>query len=332
MGVGAPFQWVNPSTWPWMIWVWIAFLAAGWTPSLWRRLQRNRASGWPMADARIESVEVAKPRFSLTTKRGYYSAQLGYSYSVAGSIHSGTYKRDIPSEPEAYEFVRDLQGRALPAHYDPNNPSRSILLEPDVESLLQNRAPASPSELAQADSSIPEWIRPFLWLFIGIAATGLILSLWVHIGAVMGRRVAPESFFWMLHVGIFVVWIPAVFVAQRLVGSMNRRDFWKVVLKGSPDWMRYMVYGFFGYAMVNFLLFMGHAPKGGGGANPPATVWRGFSGHWMAFYSAALAILYSAAASMDSSRRCTNGHVLSPDSPDTCTRCGQPVGQSVMGR
>jgi len=55
------------------------------------------------------------------------------------------------------------------------------------------------------------------------------------------------------------------------------------------------VYAFGGYAMLNFLLFMTKAPPGDGGANPPAVVWRGFSGHWMAFYTAALAILYSAA-------------------------------------
>jgi hypothetical protein len=58
--------------------------------------------------------------------------------------------------------------------------------------------------------------------------------------------------------------------------------------------MRYMVYGFFGYAIINFLLFIAVAPSGGHGANPPTVVWRGFSGHWMAFYSAAFAILYSA--------------------------------------
>lgn len=325
MGVGAPFQWTDPSSWPWIIWVWIAFVLIGWIAPLWKWLQRNRASGWPIADARIESVEVTKPGFSFTTKRGYYSAQLGYSYSVAGSIHSGIYKRDVPSEPEAEEFVRDLKGKSFPTHYDPSNPSRSLLLEPDIETLLQARAPIEGGELAIAGPSLPNWTRPFLWLFIGIATTGLVLSLWVHIGAVMGKRVAPESYFWMLHIGIFVVWFPAVFVAQRLVGNVNRNDVWKVVLKGSPDWMRYMVYGFFGYAVVNFLLFMAKAPNGGSGANPPATVWRGFSGHWMAFYSAALAILYAAAARVDSSRRCTNGHLLSADLPGFCTRCGQPI-------
>jgi hypothetical protein len=154
--------------------------------------------------------------------------------------------------------------------------------------------PALPSILPSSAALFPDWLRPFLWLLAAVAFLGLIVSLWVHIGAVMGRRVAPESLFWILHVGIFVVWFPAMFLAQRLVGSLNRKDFWKKVLAGSPVWMRYIVYGFAGYALVNFLLFMTNSPNSHGGANPPAAVWRGFSGHWMAFYSAAFAIFYSA--------------------------------------
>jgi len=108
----------------------------------------------------------------------------------------------------------------------------------------------------------------------------------------------------MLQVCIFVVWIPAVLVSIKRVGNTRRQDYWKLVLRGAPEWMRYMVYGFFGYAMLNFAIFFFQAPqggRGGSGANPPAVAWRGFSGHWMAFYSAALAILYSAAASPGSS-------------------------------
>jgi len=156
------------------------------------------------------------------------------------------------------------------------------------------------AESLRLGESAPEWIKPFLWVFIWLSVIRLALSLWVHLGAVMGRRVAPESFFWVLHIGIFIVWFPAVLTAQRVLGNVNRKDFWKVVLEDSPAWMRYMVYGFFGYALVNFLLFMTKVPAGGDGANPAAVVWRGFSGHWMAFYSAALAILYSAAHSEQS--------------------------------
>jgi hypothetical protein len=62
--------------------------------------------------------------------------------------------------------------------------------------------------------------------------------------------------------GIFVVWFPAVMVAQRQVGNLKRKDFWKVVLKGSPDWVRYLVYCFLGYPVVNFMYFFIQAPTG----------------------------------------------------------------------
>ena len=52
-------------------------------------------------------------------------------------------------------------------------------------------------------------MRNLGWIWVWIAAIGLGLSLWVHIGAVMGFTVAPFPLFVMLHVGIFVVWIPA---------------------------------------------------------------------------------------------------------------------------
>lgn len=100
------------------------------------------AAAWPIADGRIESVEVNKPKFSFTTKRGYYVAELGYSYSVAGTLNSGRYKREFPKEQEADEFVRDLQNKAVAVHFDPGKPSSSALLTPDIEAILQNRAPS----------------------------------------------------------------------------------------------------------------------------------------------------------------------------------------------
>jgi len=323
MFADAPIRWTDPTTWPWMFCVWAAFALTGLAKPAWNWFRRQRAGGWPVAEARIESVEVSKPSFSFTTKRGYYVAELGYSYSVAGTSHSGRYRREFPTEHEAEEFVRDLKGKPVAVHCNLTSPSSSALLEPDIDVLLQNRAPAPAADFLSTANSVPDWIRPFLWVFVLLSGIGLVVSLWVHLGAVTGRRVAPEAFFWMLHVGIFVVWFPAVFVAQRLVGNVNRKDLWKVVLKDSPDWLRYMVYGFFGYAVVNFLFFMTKAPNGGSG-NPPAVVWRGFSGHWMGLYSAALAILYSAARTVDTSPRCTNGHINSSNAV-YCPQCGQPV-------
>lgn len=326
---GQPFHWTDPTTWPWIVYVWLALIAAGWVKPLWRWIQRQQANNWPTVSGEIQSTSVteAKRFFLSTTPRGSsptYVAELGYSYWVAGQVEAGFYKCEFGTEAEADEFVRDLKGKPVSVHYNTNKPSKSSLSESSVQSLLQTRPPKPETEVftyVDADS-VPDWLRPFLWVFVALSAIGLVLSLWVHLGAVTGKRVAPQEFFWLLHVGIFAVWFPAVLVANRLVGNQRRSDFWKVVLRGCPDWMRYMVYGFFGYAALNFALFIAKAPTGGGGANPPPVVWRGFSGHWMVFYSAAMAILYSAAKANANARRCSNGHAIPPNA-NFCTRCGQ---------
>jgi hypothetical protein len=316
-----PIRWTDPATWPWIVWLWAALLLVGWIAPMWRWLKRRRASGWPAVDGRIESVAVTKPRFSFTTKRGYYVAEFAYSYSVDGTPYSGRYKREFPTEREAEEFVRDLQGKPVSIHYNPASPSGSVVLESDLENLLQNRAP-SPTPQSSAVDTIPQWFIPVRWVFVWIAGIGLVVSVSVHIAAVMGRPVS--MFFWVLHAGIFVVWIPTVLVGKKLVGDLNRKDFWKVTMKDVPNWMRYMMYVFLAYAMVNFLFSFANAPSKGNIGDAPSSVWRGFSGHWMAFYSAALAMLYAAARAVDASPRCPNGH-FSSHQAIYCKQCGQPV-------
>ncbi len=293
-----PFHWADPSTWPWIIYVWIAIVLAGWAKPAWRWFQRQQASGWPTAPGRIESGTVTRSSsFSRGRARGY-TAELGYSYSVEGQSYSGHYEREFGSEEEGWEFIRELQGKPVMVSCNPRNSAKSTLSADAVTALLKMRAPAPQRSASQVGvSNVPAWVKPLLWPFIALSAVGLVVSLWVHLGAVAGRKVAPDDFFWMLHVGIFAVWFPAVLVANRRGRNTSRKNLWKAVLRGSPEWMRYMVYGFFGYAFLNFLIFLPHASKGGAGNGTPVMVWRGFSGHWMAFYSAALAILYSAAAS-----------------------------------
>ena len=329
---GQPFRWTDPSTWPWIVYIWLAMLAMGWVKPLWRWIQRNRATKWPTVSGQIESVAVseAKRSFFSSSPRGSspsFVAELGYSYSTVGNVEAGFYKREFGTERESSEFVWDLKGKPVVVHYNPNKPSASALSEASIESLLQTRAPKPAWEVSDSplSAAVPEWLQPFVWLFIGISAVGFVLSLWVHFGAVAGRRVAPAPFFWILHMGIFVVWFPAVMVAQRQVGSLNRKDFWKVILKDSPDWVKYLVYGFFAYAVINFMYFFTQAPSGHSeGGDPPAMVWRGFSGHWMVFYLSALAILYSTTRQSAGTLRCTNGHPV-PANANFCSRCGQSV-------
>jgi hypothetical protein len=230
-------------------------------------------------------------------------AGLGYSYTLGGETYRGLWQRQLGSEEEEREFSRDLEGKSIVVAYNPYQPSKSTLTKDSVGALLSERPPASVATgISSRGTDVPSWVKPLLWPFVMFSALGLALSLWVHLGALGGRKVAPEPFFWMLHGGIFVVWLPAVLVGIRRVGKTYRKNYWRTVLRGSPAWLRYMVYAFFGYAVVNFLFFMTQAPNKVEGGGTPIATWRGFSGHWMAFYSAALAILYSAARSPTESR------------------------------
>src|SRR5215467_6142603 len=95
-----PIRWTDPTTWPWMFYVWLTLALAGLAKPAWSWFRRRRAAGWSVAERRIESVEVTKLSFSFTTKRGYHVAELGYSYSVAG-----TQLRALPSTKLRSSFV-----------------------------------------------------------------------------------------------------------------------------------------------------------------------------------------------------------------------------------
>jgi len=237
-----PVRWTDPRTWPWMVYVWLAFLAFGWLKWLWRWMHRIRTEIWPVTTGQIESTLIVdrKSTFFSSTPRGNSPAilvELGYSYSVAGNVEGGIYKRDFATDEEALEFQRDLKGRSVAVHYNPSNPSSSTLSESSIETLLQTRPSRAIGELTLSipKEPLPTIVSRFLWVFVVLSCVGLALSIWVHLGAVLGRRVAPEPFFWLLHVGIFIVWIPAVLVAKQRVGNLNRKDFWKVCLSDVPD-------------------------------------------------------------------------------------------------
>ena len=160
------------------------------------------------------------------------------------------------------------------------------------------------------------------------AACGLVLSLIVHVLSWFGIELGGTKLFFALHIGIFPLWIPVVFIGRQMVGSgMRRGDFWKAALSGCPLWMKYMTYGFFGYAIFNFALFAMNAPTGPKlGVDVPATVVHGFSGHWMAFYSAGLAVLTTAyrRGLSNLARKCPFGHDVSWDDR-FCPTCGAAV-------
>jgi len=293
--VDAPFRWTDPHTWPWLFYVWAAFLLFGLLKPAWVWFRREQAKSWPTASARIDSAHIAGPKrfLSLALRRtNTLDAILAYSFHLSGQEFRGEYRRTFDSEPEAHEFLRDLQGQHVPVQYDPDKPARSALLEETVETLLRNRPPAPNA----APDFLPSWLRPLLGPLLLLSLVGMVFSLWIHIGALLGRHVAPESLFWCLHIGIFAVFGPAVFIAQKRVGGMNRKDFWKRVTRGAPDGFRYTLYLLFLYVFVSSIPSFLHAPPGVLPARqyPALPDAREFSSIWMVFYWSAFVILYSA--------------------------------------
>lgn len=174
-------------------------------------------------------------------------------------------------------------------------------------------------------------MRYLLLSCLALAAAGFILSVTAHIFGLLGKMPPGGELVMSLHMGIFIVWMPTVLVAGRATKWTNRNDFWKIALAGCPGWMRYTLYGLFGYAIVNFVLFaivnsdVHHATK----EVSPETV-RGFSGHWMVFYAAAFATLYSVTRSPQLLRehKCSNGHIVSP-ADAYCPTCGAALPNSM---
>lgn len=157
---------------------------------------------------------------------------------------------------------------------------------------------------------------------IALSTLGLIVSLIVHLAAWTSLTIPSVTM--GLHGVAMLVFAPAVFMGNRMARHADPKDYWKVVLRGCPPWMRAMFYAFFSYALVNFAIFfvsMVFNPRSGSNAE-----FRGFSGHWMFFFAAALAICYSARhiGNHDSRARCPRGHIVSR-SARYCEECGLPV-------
>lgn len=152
-----------------------------------------------------------------------------------------------------------------------------------------------------------------------LALAGFMASAIAHLFSYMGIDKPFGIDPWPLHIGIFIVWLPAVIVAQRLSKDFPQKDIWKATLRGCPSWMKKTFYILFVYAFINFFVFLYLDTKSG---NKAITV-RGFSGHWLIFYYAAYAILYSAIqlSGGDNIRRCSNGHPLQPNDR-YCSQCG----------
>jgi len=170
----------------------------------------------------------------------------------------------------------------------------------------------------------------FLPLFMLLSAVGLALSVASHLAALTGLPIPGGDLVWGLHIGIFVVAVPMIVVANRMARHGKRSEIWKIALSGCPTWARNALYALVAYAVLNFTLGMINKPESPDGSHAldVTTAVRLFSGHWMVFYALALAILYSASRSprLLQNLNCIQGHVVGPFDK-FCSKCGAVLEQ-----
>lgn len=138
-------------------------------------------------------------------------------------------------------------------------------------------------------------------LLATMAAVGFLTSLachlmgWLQIEPTWGKSVL------VLHLGIFGVWIPLIFFANRTMPKHARGNA-EHLFKAMPKWGRTVIGSLFVYTLFNFLYFIYCKRQYPRHEVPFSVELRGASGHWMLFYGVA-AMSFAALARLTRKRR-----------------------------
>lgn len=157
--------------------------------------------------------------------------------------------------------------------------------------------------------------------FFYFAVLGWFLSLILQLLLFADVDVQSQySFTWLLHVGVFVVWIPSILLLRKdnkecfTLKSYNPITFWRFIFKDTPVWLIVIAMGGFLYAWVSFMLHFisidgvvsiidgQYVIHNHGSIIKVLTEQEyhyyhikeqiSFSGIWLTFYGIAMAILY----------------------------------------
>jgi hypothetical protein len=131
--------------------------------------------------------------------------------------------------------------------------------------------------------------------FNQLSVVGLLFSFVVHLLGLMGRKPPFGYFPFILQLGAFVSAVAAAFTLFLLYASRGE-SFWREAFRACPKWLKWMTYVLAGYAVLNFIVFVNLLGTIGGKRPDEITsiVFRGVSGEWMAFYSAAFLVFFAA--------------------------------------
>ena len=129
--------------------------------------------------------------------------------------------------------------------------------------------------------------RHMIYLVLAwIAALGFIASVVCHVMGWLQVEPAWGKSVFVLHIGILVLWIPLVILANRTMPAGSRSNMAHLFAE-LPAWAGRAVAIFGFYVALNFVYFMYRTSQFPKGKVPFYLTLRGFSGHWMLFYGVA---------------------------------------------
>ena len=152
-------------------------------------------------------------------------------------------------------------------------------------------------------------------IFLILALLGLLLSLAVHASALAGIDVQDRfPAVMLLHVGIFVVFVPAIMAAKKW--GNGTKHFWKGIGRAVPFGIGTLIVPLFLYTAINFLWMLSLLSDGSPQQRDNhfelrnhgqlvreidareyhlmrAHEARMFSGHWILFYYISMLILWA---------------------------------------
>lgn len=159
-----------------------------------------------------------------------------------------------------------------------------------------------------------------------IACIGWMLSLSAHVLSMADYNVKEQvPFVWLLHFGIFLIALPAIYIFKKentftefqktsILNQLNPVAGFKVIFKNTPKWLSVVAFVGLVYAFFNFFISFAFIPGTTAIENDQyilenhgvfvrtlteqeyhhiqATEIKGVSGHWLAFYGIAAALLF----------------------------------------
>lgn len=126
------------------------------------------------------------------------------------------------------------------------------------------------------------------------AGVGFVAMLVIHVASLFGNTYLFERTLAVLGPGLFVVFLPTLFVMNRLTRDFKQKDLWRAALHGCPRWMYRTVWSIFLYCWPGTAVAWMAANKA-----------RVGSGVFLIFYLIPLAVINSAThvERFDESRR-----------------------------